>query len=126
MSKEPVNRRRKRKRSQETRPYENQRRMWDTRWTPNTKELQELVGIAIRETGSALALSRAINMKYRHLRRVAHGESKAVSYRIVDQILARSSVAHRIRDLPWLTVEEMVDEGIWLPQKIFSPARSPK
>jgi len=70
-----------------------------------------------------LALSRAINMKYRHLRRVAHGESKAVSYRIVDQILSRSSVAYRMQQLPWYTVEQMVDEGIWKPQKIFTPSK---
>ena len=118
MSTEPK-RRRKRKRTQEVKPYENQRKLWDTRWTPNTEELRELIGIAEKEAGSMLALSRAINMKYRHLRRVAHGESKAVSYRIVDQILARSSVAYRMQQLPWYTVEQMVDEGIWLPQKTF-------
>ena len=122
MSTEPK-RRRKRKRSKEIRPYANQRVLWDTRWTPNTEELRELIDVAKREAGSMLALSRAINMKYRHLRRVAHVESKAVSYRIVDQILSRSSVAYRMQQLPWYTVEQMVDEGIWKPQKIFTPSK---
>ncbi len=122
MSTEPK-RRRKRKRSREIRPYANQRVLWDTRWTPNTEELRELVGIAAKEAGSMLALSRAINMRYRHIRRIFHGESKAVSYRIVDQILARSSVAYRMQQLPWYTVEQMVEEGIWKPQKTFIPSK---
>jgi hypothetical protein len=122
MTTEP-RRRRKRKRKKETKPYANQRALWDTRWTPNTEELQTLISIAAKEAGSMLALSKAINMKYRHLRRVYHRESKAVSYRIVDQILARSSVAGKMRELPWLTVEEMVEEGIWQPQKLFTPSK---
>jgi len=116
-------RKRKRKRSPVTRPYANQRALWDTRWTPNTEELRALIGVAVREAGSVLALSRIINMKYRHLRRVYHGESKAVSYRICDQILARSSVAYKLQELPWLTVEEMVEEGVWAPQKLFTPSK---
>jgi hypothetical protein len=122
VGREPA-RRRKRKRKKEIKQYENQRKLWDTRWTPNTEELRELVGVAVNEAGSVLALSRIIGMKYRHLRRVYHGESKAVSYRIADQILARSRVAYRLQDLPWLTVEELVDQGIWSEQKTFLPSQ---
>lgn len=125
MTTEPK-RRRKRKRSKEYRPYANQRALWDTRWTPNTSEYRELIDIAAREAGSMLALSKAINMKYRHLRRIYHGESKSVSHRITDQILARSSVAWRMQELPWLTVEEMVDQGYWKPQKVFKGGKYPK
>ena len=126
MSTEPRSQRRsrQRKRSKEYKPYANQRALWDTRWTPNNEELRELIGVAVQEAGSVLALSRIINMKYRHLRRVYHGESKAVSYRIVDQILARSRVASKMRSLPWYTVEEMVEHGVWEPQKHFTQRRS--
>lgn len=118
MTTEPK-RRRRRKRKREDKPYANQRALWDTRWTPNNEEFRALIEAAINDAGSVLALSRAIDMKYRHLRRIYHGHSKAVSYRIADQILARSSVAHKMLDLPWLTVDQLVEQGIWAPQKTF-------
>jgi len=115
-------RRRKRKRKNESRPYANQRTLWDTRWTPNDDAFRDLIFYAVTEAGSVASLARIIGMKYRHLRRILHGESKAVSFRIADQILARSGVAYKLQELEWLTVEELLERGIWKPQQIFGKA----
>ena len=112
-------RRRKRKRKTEVRPYANQTMLWDTRWTPNDDNFRDLIFYAVTEAGSVVSLSRIVGLKNRHLRRILHGESKAVSFRIADQILARSGVAYKLQELEWLTVEELIERGIWKPQKIF-------
>lgn len=109
-----------------SRPYENQRELWDTRWTPNNEALRELIAYAVREVGSMRQLSKAVGFQTpsdhnRQIRRIMKGEGKAVSYRVVDQILARSGVSYRIRELPWYTPEELVEEGIWKPQGRFRP-----
>lgn len=100
----------------ETHYYENQRLMHDTRWTPNDEHLRELLRVAVREAESVLQLSQILGIKYRQLRRYVNGESKAISYNVVDKILIRSSVADEIRNLPWYTVTELVELGIWQPQ----------
>lgn len=109
-----------------SRPYENQRELWDTRWTPNNEELRELIRYAVREVGSIRQLSKAVGLQTpsdhnRQIRRILKGEGKAVSYRVVDQILARSGVSYRIRELEWCTPEELVEKGIWKPQGTFRP-----
>jgi hypothetical protein len=117
-------RRRKRKRKAETRVYANQRMMWDTRWTPNDDNFRDLIFYAVTEAGSVLALSRIVGLRNRHLRRILHGDHKAVSFRVADQILARSGVAYKLNELEWLTVEELVERGIWKPQRIFGRSTS--
>ena len=112
-------RRRKRKRKTEYRPYANQTMLWDTRWTPNDDTFRDLLFYAVTEAGSVSSLSRIVGLKNRHLRRLLHGDHKAVSFRIADQILARSGVAYKLNELEWLTVEDLVERGIWKPQKVF-------
>lgn len=122
---EPVGRRRAKslsRRKPETTVYKVSK-SWDTRWTPNTEELRDLLQVAVSEAGSARALAGALPMKYRHLRRILNGETKAVSLRIVDRILVRSSVSDQILQLPWLTVEQLVEQGIWKEQKTWVAAK---
>lgn len=109
-------RKRKRKRNDASRSYENLRRLWDTRWTPNNEQLQELIWLAVREAGNRKQLALIVGIKPRHLRRILDGTNKAVSYNVVDRILARSDISYRIRELPWLTVEQLLEQGVWKPQ----------
>jgi len=109
-------RKRRRKRSDATHPYANLRKLWDTRWTPNNEQLHELIWYAVREAGNRKKLAIIVGIKPRHLRRILDGTNKAVSFRVVDRILARSDVAYRIRELPWLTVDELTEQGVWKPQ----------
>ena len=125
--KEPVGQKRRKrmtKRQREDMTYRVSK-VWDTRWTPNNEELQELLNVAVREASNPHLLAQALGMRYRHLRRILHGDTKAVSYRVVDRILYRSSVSYRINDLPWLTVVQLVEQGIWKPQRIFRKKDAP-
>ena len=109
-------RKRRRKRSDAPRSYENLRRLWDTRWTPNTEEFRALIWAAANEAGNRKQLAIIVGIKPRHLRRILTGKNKAVSFRVADRLLARSDVAYKMRDLPWLTVEELLEQGVWKPQ----------
>ena len=122
------NRKRKVKRGRvtERRPYENLKKLWDTRWTVNDENYRALIQVAVNEAGSIRQLAIIIGLKERHLRRILKGDSKAVSFRITDQILARSGVAYKLQELEWLTVEEMQQRGIWKPQPVFRRGEWPK
>jgi len=109
----------RRRRGPEYKPYNNLRLLWDTRWTENTEEFRALVRVAVAEAGSVAMLSRIVGLKQRHLRRILAGHTKAISFRVADCILARSEVAYRLSELEWITVSEVLDRGIWKPQKPF-------
>jgi len=102
-------------RVKEDKRYNNLRTVWDTRWTPNNEEFRELLNAAINEAGNLRRLCLAIGIKQRHIRRIRSGHTKAVSFRVTDQILARTDVSYRILDLPWYTVNELMELGIWKP-----------
>ena len=95
------------------RRYANLKTLWDTRWTPNTEEFRDLIWHAAREAGNRKRLAIIVGIKPRHLRRILKGEIKAVSFGIADRILARSDVAYKMIDLPWLTVDELIEQGVW-------------
>jgi len=97
------------------RQYANLRGLWDTRWTPNNEEFLALVWSAVEEAGNRKRLAAIVGIKPRHLRRIIFGETKAISFAVADRLLARSDVAYRMLDLPWLTVDELVEQGIWKP-----------
>lgn len=93
--------------------YQNLRK-WDTRWTPVTDEVVELLWAVRREHGGSwLDLADAVGMKVRHLRRLYLKTNKAVSLRVMDNILARSNYSYRMHSLPWYTVEELMEHGVW-------------
>lgn len=121
MSEMPTQRRRrKRKRKKEDLHY-SMLKATDSRWTPNNEQLHELLMVAVREAGNMRRLASALPMKYRHLRRIVNGDTKAVSLRVVDRILVRSSVSHRVRELEWLTAEQLVERGVWKEQQLWVP-----
>ena len=97
------------------RNYENLRRMWDTRWTLNTPEFQENVQYVIDEAGGIGMLGEIIGIRPRHLRRIIRGHVKAVSFRVADQIFARSERSNFMREIEWYTVDEMQDMRVWNP-----------
>lgn len=96
--------------------YNNLRNLWDTRWTPVTDEVKALFRVAVREAESLTALGSFVDIKPRHIRRVINGPAKSVSFRVADQVLSRSSVGHRVSELPWHTPQEMVELGYWKRQ----------
>jgi len=87
--------------------------MWDTRWTPLTTELIAEVELVIDEAGGIGSLGEIIGIKPRHLRRLRRGQEKAISYRLADQIFARSERSLIMLELPWYTVEQLQDLGVW-------------
>lgn len=94
--------------------YENLKKMWDTRYTPVTDEVVELLRLVKAEYGGNWQqLSLAVDVKARHLRRLYNRRQAAVTLRLMDKILARSDYSHRLHDLPWLTADELVEQGIW-------------
>jgi hypothetical protein len=95
--------------------YANLRVLWDTRWTPNDEAFRDLLWMAIREAGSRKQFALIVGVKPRHLRRILNGEMKAVSYMLTDRMLIRSNVGYSIGTLPWLTTEELQEQGIWKP-----------
>ena len=97
------------------RRYANLRELWDTRWTPNNEAFLELVWAAVEEAGNRRRLAAVVGIRPRHLRRIILGETKAVSFRVADNLLARSSLAYKMLDLPWYTIEELMEKGIWKP-----------
>lgn len=99
--------------------YENLRAV-DTRWTPLTDEVRDLVEQLKREAGSWRSVSRATGIPVRYIRRIRQREAtesckplKAISLRTLDTLLTPSEMAHRVQLLPWYTVEEMQEMGIW-------------
>lgn len=100
----------------ERQSYKNLQRLWDTRFTPNNEEFRMLVAMTVKEAHTLRGLSSIVGIKQRHLRRILRGDVKAVSFRVADQILSRSAVSYRLRDLPWLTADELLDQGVWKPQ----------
>jgi hypothetical protein len=98
-----------------SRNYENLRRMWDTRWTPNTRAFRYEVQLVIDEAGGIGMLGEIIGIRPRHIRRIIRGHVKAVSFRVADQIFARSERSIFMYDLPWYTVDEMQEMRIWNP-----------
>jgi hypothetical protein len=93
--------------------YENLKKLWDTRFTPVTDEIRELLVMVKNENdGSWDALAREIGIRTRQLRRIRL-KHKTVSLRTMDQILARSGYAYRLQTMPWYTVDELVEMGIW-------------
>lgn len=93
--------------------YRNLREMWDTRWTPLTPELIAEVEKVIDEAGGIGSLGEIIGIRPRHLRRLRRGHEKAISYRLADQIFARSERMLILLELPWYTIQELQDLGIW-------------
>ena len=98
-----------------TAKYSNLRTLWDTRWTPNDDEFRRILWMAIREAGNRKKFAEIVGVKPRHLRRILKGEMKAVSYMLVDRLLIRSDVGYMIGTLPWLTTDELQEQGIWKP-----------
>lgn len=96
--------------------YNNLRNLWDTRWTPVTDEVKDLFKTAAREAESLTQLGEFVGIKPRHIRRVINGPAKSVSFRVADQVLSRSSVGHKVSELPWYTPQEMVELGFWKRQ----------
>lgn len=102
---------------QRTNNYNNLRLLWDTRFTPITPEVQELLRLLHRECGGTWReVSRITGVKLRQIRRIRTREHKAVSFRMMDQLFCRSRHLHRLLDLEWLTIEELLERRIWMPQ----------
>lgn len=94
--------------------YENLKGLHDTRFTPVTDEVVELMWLVRAEYGGTWqSLSAAVGIRPRHLRRIHNKESKAVSLKILDRILARSDYSYKLHSLPWLTVDDLMEQGIW-------------
>jgi len=104
--------------------YENLKKLWDTRFTPVNDEVVQLMWLVKSEHGGTWKdLADAVGIRVRHLRRIYNQKDKTVSLRIMDQIFGRSDHSYRLQQLPWLTVDELVEMGIWkmpLPQRRLS------
>lgn len=103
--------------------YENLRAV-DTRWTPLTDEVRDVIDSLQREGGTWRAVSAASGLKTRYIRRLRQRKPqrsgkkvvqplKSVSYSTLDKLLARSDKVHVLQSLPWYTVEEMCEMGLW-------------
>ena len=102
---------------QRTTNYNNLRFLWDTRYTPITDEVVELLFLLRKECGGTWReVSRITNVKLRQIRRIRKREHKAVSFRMMDQMFCRSRHLYRLLDLEWLTIEELLERKIWAPQ----------
>jgi len=100
-----------------TNNYNNLRQLWDTRYTPNTPALRELMILVKAEYGGTWReVSELSGIKLRQLRRIYKGEHLTVAFRTLDAIFCRSNHIHRLLELEWLTVEELLERGIWRPQ----------
>lgn len=96
------------------REYENLKKLWDTRYTPVNDELIEILYLLKAEYGGSWQqLAKAIGIKPRHLRRLYLREQTTVTLNLMDRILGRSDYSYRLHDLPWLTVDELVEMGLW-------------
>src|SRR6478736_4319774 len=91
-----------------SREYENLKKLWDTRFTPVTPEVVELLELVKAEhDGTWDELAAAVGIRVRQLRRIRN-KHKTVSLRVMDQILARSGYGYRLHTLPWYTVDELI------------------
>lgn len=95
---------------------------FDTRWTPLTDEIRDWMDSLKKEAGSWRAVSEATGFKPRYLRRLRQRHAtakskplKAVSLRTMDRLFTLSDLSHRVQHLPWYTVEEIQEMGIWSP-----------
>lgn len=85
----------------------------DTRWTPVTAEVIDLIERCRREGGSQAVLARVAHIKPRQIYRLRKGQQKCVSYNVLDKLLHKSSISHLIDTLPWYTIEELTEKGLW-------------
>ena len=93
--------------------YENLKKLWDTRFTPVTDEVRELLEMVKDEYDAGwVGLAEAVGIRQRQLRRIRN-KHKTVSLRVMDQIMARSSYGYRLHTLPWYTVDELIEMGVW-------------
>jgi hypothetical protein len=92
--------------------YENLREK-DTRWTPVTQKVVDIILQLEREAGNRVTLGFAAGVKPRQIYRIVKGKQKCVSLSVFDRLLARSSIAHRLEDFPWYTIEEIQEMGLW-------------
>lgn len=92
--------------------YENLRDK-DTRWTPVNEEVLDILRRLHREGGSWTAVAMATTVKQRQIYRIRKGQQKCVSMKVLDRLLAKSSMSHSIRDFPWYTIEEIQEMGLW-------------
>ena len=92
--------------------YENLREK-DTRWTPVNQEVLDILQFLKREAGNWTTLSVATGVKARQVRRLRNGAQKCVSMTLMDKLLARSSMSHLLQTLPWYTIEELQEMGLW-------------
>ena len=93
---------------------------FDTRWTPLTDEIRDWIDSLKQEAGTWVAVSEATDFKLRYIRRLRQREPtpyckplKAVSLKTLDRLLSLSDLSHRVSQLPWYTVEEMQEKGVW-------------
>lgn len=94
--------------------YENLKKMWDTRYTPVTDEVVEILMLVKTEWGGSWqSLAQTIGIKPRHLRRLYNKTQRTVTLSLMDRILARSDYSYRLHDLPWLTCDDLIEQGIW-------------
>ena len=98
-------------------PYRNLSHLWDNRWTPVNDQLLELLNLARLEAGGTKKrLAIYVGIRPRQRRRYFNGNIKAMSFRVADQIFCRTEIPHRLLELEWLTVQELLDRGIWHAQ----------
>lgn len=96
-------------------------RNMDTRWTPVTAEVVDLINYAYEECGSNWAeLCRQTKVWPRHLRKIRRGKLQCVSFMVLDRLVSRSALSWRLHELPWYTIEELISLRIWKPQRSYA------
>lgn len=96
-------------------PYQHLREV-DTRWALVDDLLIEILTQVKDDIGSWRQLALALDIPERYFRKVRAKKLKTVSYNMMDRITTRSSISHRLRQLEWYTVDELLAMGIWKPQ----------
>lgn len=101
--------------------YENLRAL-DTRWTPLTDELRDVIEGLVKEAGTWGRVALATGIKKRYLRRLRQrvdypsGKAlKCVSFDVLDRLLTPSEKVYLLQTLPWYTVDELLEKGLWDP-----------
>lgn len=85
-------------------------------YTPKDEAFFELMEeLRIHVGGQWKDIARQSRLSTRYMRRLRSREWVTVSYKVMDKVLTRCGLPHRISDLPWYTPEQLVEIGVWKP-----------
>lgn len=92
-------------------------------YTPLTTDIMDLLYRVYVREGTWRGVARVMGMRMqptrgcRELRKIRAGKVKAISMTVLDRMLTHSGFGVTVSDFTWFTPEDLVELGVWEPDR---------